>query len=157
MSNSAAIQMYSSGQTHRKRFFMNAGYPDLRAALLRRGWVESLNKHDDTVDLKFTLSSSDIEHSRLGEGTLINHCRAEGSMTCKTSLIETLCDAQQFWASWLGDKETGRAEINIAGFERSGIDAFFPKSFVISNIQDQAYCFEEMVFVTCESYLKLYL
>jgi len=72
---------------------MNAGYSDLRAALLRKGWVESGNRHDDTVDLKFTLSSSDIDYFRLSEGTLINHCRAEGSMTCKTSLIETLTDA----------------------------------------------------------------
>ena len=72
---------------------MNAGYSDLRAALLRRGWIESGNKQDDTVDLKFTFSGSDIDYYKLSEGTLINHCRADGSMTCKTSLIETLSDA----------------------------------------------------------------
>ena len=119
-----------------KRFFMNAGYPDLKAALLRRGWTETLNKHDETVNLKFTLSSSDIEHHRLAPGVLINHCRAEGSMTCKTSLIETLNDAQHYWASWLTDKETGLANISLHDFERSGVDSFFPKSFIISNMYE---------------------
>ena len=136
---------------------MNLGYPDLRKALLKRGWVETNNKHDETVDLKFTLSSSDIDYHRLAPGALINHCRAEGSMTCKTSLIETLTDAQHYWASWLTDKETGCADISIKNFEHSGVDAFFPKSFIISNIQDQALCFEEMVFIAVESYLKLFL
>jgi len=72
---------------------MSLGYPDLRAALLRRGWIESHNKMDDTVDLKFTPSSSDIEFHKLKPDTWINHCRAEGSMTCKTALIETLTES----------------------------------------------------------------
>jgi len=136
---------------------MNLGYPDLRAALLRRGWVETNNKYDETVDLKFCNSSSDIEHHRLAPGALINHCRAEGSMTCKTALIETLTDAQHYWASWLTDKETGCANISLFDFERSGVDSFFPKSFIISNIYDQAMCFEEMVFNASTSYLKLFV
>ena len=113
---------------------MNLGYPDLRAALHRRGWVETNNKHDETVDLKFVANSSDIEHHRLAPGALINHCRAEGSMTCKTALIETLNDASHYWASWLTDKETGCADIKLVDFERSGVDSFFPKSFIISNM-----------------------
>ena len=47
-------------KTGAKRFYLNVGYPDLRKALLKRGWYESHDKHDDTVDLKFALANSEI-------------------------------------------------------------------------------------------------
>lgn len=136
---------------------MNVGYPDLRVALLRRGWKESLDKYDESVDLKFAFSHTDIDYHKLKKGCFINHCRAEGSMTCKTSLIETLTESQTFWTSWLTPESTEVSTISIPGYEKHGIDSFFPKSFVISNIHDQALFFEEMVFNTCEAYLKLYI
>ena len=83
---------------------MNAGYNDLKKALVRRGWQECRDKYDDSVDLKFTLGHTDINHQRLKPGVIINHNRGEACMTCKTSLIETLSEAQGFWASWLADK-----------------------------------------------------
>lgn len=80
------------------------------------------------------MCASDIDYHKLANGALINHCRAEGCLTCKTSLIETLTEAQHYWASWLTDKETGIANISMKNFERAGVDAFFPKSFIISNV-----------------------
>jgi len=134
---------------------MGVGYPDLKAALLRRGWIETLDKESEKVDLKFTFSHSDINYQRLKSGALVNHCRAEGSLTCKTSLIETLSESQAYWASWLA--KSGVAEIKLKGYSEGGIDSFFPKSFIISNINEQGLFFEEMVFNTCESYIKLFL
>lgn len=78
-------------------------------------------------------------------------------MTCKTSLIETLTESQRFWTSWLTPESTEVSTISIPEFEKHGIDSFFPKSFVISNIHDQAMFFEETVFNTCECYLKNFI
>lgn len=121
---------------------------------MRRGWEEAANKNDDTVDIKFTLSHSDINHQRMKKGAIINHCRGEGSLTCKTLLIETLTECQEFWASWLFDKETGQSSISIRDFDQGGIDAFFPKQFVISNLQDQGNFYQEMLMIQVESGLK---
>ena len=46
-----------SASPKRKRFFLGINYPDLRRALLSRGWVESDNRHDETLDLKFTMQN----------------------------------------------------------------------------------------------------
>jgi len=69
----------------------------------------------------------------LSKDTIVNHCKGEGCITCKTSLIQTLAEGQEFWASWLADKDTGMVDVGIQDFGIGGIDAFFPKSFVISN------------------------
>lgn len=114
-------------------FYMNVGYPDFRNALLSRGWVETQDKHNDEVDLKFAFSHNDIDYHKLKNGSMFNHCRAEGSMTSKTALMTTLAESQNFWANWLTNKE-GEAEISIPGYEKHGIDSFFPKSFVVTNI-----------------------
>ena len=139
-----------------KRFFMNAGYNDFKKALLRRGWQECRDKYDDTVDLKFTLGHNDINHQRLKPGAIINHNRGEACMTCKTALIETLSEAQGFWASWLTD-ETGIAKLAIEGFDVAGIDSFFPRQYIISQLDGQAQFFEDMVFQASEAFLKLFV
>lgn len=111
---------------------MNVGYPDFRNALLSRGWVESHDKLNDSVDLKFAFSHTDIDYHKLKPGAMYNHCRAEGSMTSKTALMQTLSESQHFWANWLS--KDGESQISIPGFEKFGVDAFFPKSFVVTNI-----------------------
>ena len=78
-------------------------------------------------------------------------------MTCKTSLIETLTENQTYWSSWLTPESTEESTITIPDFGKHGVDSFFPKSFVISNIHDQALFFEETVFNHCECYLKNYI
>jgi hypothetical protein len=71
---------------------MNVGYPDFRNALLKRGWVETQDKYNDCVDLKFAFSHTDIDYHKLKNGAMFNHCRAEGSMTSKTALMTTLAE-----------------------------------------------------------------
>ena len=102
---------------------------------MKRGWEEA-SKNDDSVDLKFRLSHSDINHQRIKKGAIINHCRGEGNLTCKTLLIKTLNDCQKLWATWLVDQQSGESKISLRDFEQGGIDSFFPKQFVISNLYD---------------------
>ena len=83
---------------------MNVGYPDLRQSLLKRGWIEIIVKNDDNVDLKFSFSHTNIDYHKLPKTAMINHCRGEASMTCKTGLIETLTENQNFWATWLANE-----------------------------------------------------
>lgn len=125
----------STRDPNRKIFCMNVGYPDFRNALISRGWVETHDKYDDKVDLKFAFSHTDIDYLKLKTGAFFNHCRAEGSMTSKTALMTTLAESQHYWATWLTNQE-GHAEIAIPGYEKFGIDSFFPKSFVVTNILD---------------------
>ena len=48
-------------------------------------------------------------------------------------------------------------KINIKDYSIGGVDSFFPKCFIISNMQDQNPFFEEMVLISCESFLKLFI
>ena len=109
-------------------FYLNVGYPDLRRALIQRGWIEIHDRNNDEIDLKFSLNSSEITQNTLRGKALVNHCRGEGSLTSKTALIETLSESQKFWASWMNE------EINIKDYSVAGVDSFFPKSFIISNL-----------------------
>lgn len=108
---------------------MQIAYPDLRRALQRRGWVETCER-DIHYDLKFTLQSSDIVFHSLRKHQIINHNRGDGNITCKSGLIDTLSENSAFWISWL-DQEMHA----IKGLEY-GVDAFFPKSFILTGGKD---------------------
>lgn len=43
------------------------GYPDLKKALLKRGWVENPDHRSPCYDLKFTLMSKDIDYHALND------------------------------------------------------------------------------------------
>ena len=53
---------------------MNVGYPDLRFSLLKRGWIEVLDKNNDDVNLKFSLTHTNIDYHRLPKTAMVNHC-----------------------------------------------------------------------------------
>lgn len=48
-------------------FIIMGGYPDLKKALLKRGWVENPDHRSPCYDLKFTLMSKDIDYQALNE------------------------------------------------------------------------------------------
>lgn len=48
-----------------KVFILAGGYPDIRKALKRRGWVENKDPSSPCFDLKWTLKSRDIDHNIL--------------------------------------------------------------------------------------------
>ena len=68
-----------------------------------------------------------------------------------------MTDGQRYWATWLAEKASGLCNINIKDYSVGGIDSFFPKSFVISNHEEQTLFFEEMVFLQIESHLKQFI
>lgn len=145
-------------RNQKKRFFMEINYSDLTDALIRRGWIPCGNEVNDThLCLKFSLTSAHIDYHKLPKDALVNHCRGESAITCKTQLIDTLSDNFHFWASWFVDKNTGVSSIKIRDYSIGGVDSFFPKSFVLSNMAEQGKFFGEMVFITAESYLKLFI
>lgn len=145
-------------RNQKKRFFMEINYSDLSDALIRRGWVPCGNEvSDHQLSLKFSLTSAHIDYYKLPKDALINHCRGESAITCKTQLIDTLTENFHFWASWFADKNTGVSDIKIRDYSVAGVDSFFPKCFVLSNLADQGNFFAEMVFIAAESYLKLFI
>ena len=85
----SALDDMSKSDMRCKTYYMNVGYHDLRKALRRRGWLETDNINEPT-DLKFTYALADLrwavytDKNQTPDTTLINHCKAEGCMTCKT-------------------------------------------------------------------------
>lgn len=121
----------------KKRFFMEINYADLSDALIKRGWIPCGNEvSDQNLSLKFSLTSAHIDYYKLPKDALVNHCRGESAITCKTQLIDTLTENFHFWASWFANKQTGVSSISIKDYSIAGVDSFFPKCFILSNIQE---------------------
>lgn len=63
--------------------------------------MEETHKASLDFDIKFTLNSQDILFAALRKDQIINHNRGEGSMTCKSMLVESLFECPHYWISWL--------------------------------------------------------
>lgn len=48
-------------------FICTGGYPDIKKALKRRGWVENKDALSPCFDLKWTLKTKDIDHNQLND------------------------------------------------------------------------------------------
>mmetsp|Transcript_26660 Transcript_26660/g.19984 ORF Transcript_26660/g.19984 Transcript_26660/m.19984 type:complete len:108 (+) Transcript_26660:387-710(+) len=48
-----------------KVFICKGGYPDIKKALKRRGWVENKDGNSPCFDLKWVLKSKEIDHNEL--------------------------------------------------------------------------------------------
>ena len=77
-STSPLAQRYNRMKTS-KTFLMIGNYPDLKDALVRRGWVE-VHASDDSAsaaelrfDLKWTTKARDIDHKTLAPHQIVNH------------------------------------------------------------------------------------
>ena len=53
-----------------KKFLVLGGYPDIVAALLKRGWTQSKNPEDKTIDFLYTLKNADIPFIELKSNIL---------------------------------------------------------------------------------------
>ena len=103
---------------------------------MRRGWVESRSRHDEMLDLKFSMQNDGVLfNGKAMKNTIINHCRGEKCITCKTDLIETLADQHHMCQTWFADTATGVSNISIDDFSEHGVDSYFPKCFIISNTE----------------------
>ena len=56
-----------------KIFNCFSGYPDMRRALLQRGWQENIDNDSVFFNFKCTLSTKNIEHDKVEKFQIINH------------------------------------------------------------------------------------
>jgi len=139
--------------TKPKKFILQIAYPDLRDALLRRGWEEEHDKSSLTFDLKFTLSWQDILYHALQPGQIVNHNRGSNNLTCKSKLISSLHESPTFWLSWLTPARQQKTPLSIEGISK-GVDAFCPKSFELTSGKEFAEFQQYYWLVFCVSYIR---
>lgn len=139
------------------KFFLSDKMPDLKKALMMRGWSEVKDKFDESVDLVFTYCPNELNRRKLKPGSFINHQRGECNMTCKNYLLRTLRMSCEYAGVWMCDEETGESNVSLPGFEVGGMDAFFPKTFIINSSVERSGLIEEMMFIQCEIALKHFL
>lgn len=99
-----------------KVFIIKGKYPDLRKALLARGWTENEDKKSTFYDLRWTTKISDINFSILKPKQMVNHFDNNACLTSKYGIIKSL-----------------RSILYCEGID---IDKFFPKAFDMSDVAD---------------------
>jgi tubulin monoglycylase TTLL3/8 len=99
-----------------KVFVIKGKYPDLRAALLERGWVENMDKKSNFFDLRWTSKIIDINFPGLRPNQIVNHFDNNACLTSKYGLIKSI-----------------RA---VMYPENMDTDRFFPKAFDLSHLGD---------------------
>ncbi len=92
-----------------KVFICLGGYPDVKKALKKRGWVENKDPLSPCFDLKWTLKSKDIDHNTLSDTQLVNHFNKAAAITTKVGLTHNLN--------------------NLIWFNNIDIDTFYPRCF----------------------------
>ena len=69
-------------------FVMPDNYPDVRAALLRRGWVENNDVSSGCFNLKWCLRTRAIDKPQLARNQMVNHFRKTSCLTTKNGLAQ---------------------------------------------------------------------
>ncbi len=118
-------------------FIIMGGYPDIRRALKRRGWVENKQKHSVCFDLKWTLKAKDIDYSGLQDFQIVNHYDKNILLTTKAGLCHNLR--------------------NLIWFSNVDIDTFYPRSFDLADEAEIEDFKEEFKTEKAECVLKEYL
>jgi hypothetical protein len=119
-----------------KVFICFPGYPDMRKALLNRGWQENQDQESLFFDFKCSLSTRNIEHDKLEKFQVVNHFENSGEITRKGRLCLNLR--------------------NLKWFRDVNIDSFFPRCYDISEINDFDDFIEDFKITKAESVLKEY-
>ncbi|RYG42114.1 hypothetical protein EON68_02250 [archaeon] len=85
------------GITAATRVFIITGeYPDIRDALVARGWKQNPDKESPHFDMKWTLKSNEISHGALLAAQYANHCQRATCITTKAGLTHTIRVAHHF-------------------------------------------------------------
>jgi tubulin monoglycylase TTLL3/8 len=90
-------------------FIIKGGYPDVKKALKKRGWVENKDKESPCFDFKWTLKTKDLDFGNLKDNQLVNHFTTATSITTKVGLTHSLR--------------------NLIWFTNVDIDTFYPKCY----------------------------
>lgn len=73
-----------------KVFVVVDGYPDIRKALKKRGWVANKQRHSVCFDFKWTLKHTDIDYQNLQDNQIVNHFENNSQITTKSGLCRNL-------------------------------------------------------------------
>ncbi|CEM06450.1 unnamed protein product [Vitrella brassicaformis CCMP3155] len=126
-----------SVQPDTKVFICLGGYPDIKRALWRRGWVENSDPESDFWDLKWTLKARDIDHTKLEDHQIVNHFSRNTEITTKIGLLRNLR--------------------SLIWFEDVDIDTFFPRCFDLSDPAEMQDFVDEYKTCKAMAILKLYV
>ena len=100
----------------KKVFICSKEYPDIKKALLSRGWIQNDDPKSVFFDLKWVLSTRDIDFSKLAKNQIVNRFERTGILTRKSGLCKSLR--------------------NLIWFRNVDIDSFYPKCYDLSEAQD---------------------
>lgn len=92
-----------------KVFIVSPAYPDIKNALLDRGWIENADYDSVCYHLKYSLKGKDIAYDHLQNYQLVNHFEKASNITTKSGLCKSM--KNMIWCC----HETS--------------DSFFPKCF----------------------------
>lgn len=138
----------------RKYFCMQIGYPDFKKALIERGWIELPKNcgNDQFCDLKFALNQGDLPIGVLKKDCIINHVRGEGSITCKSAIVESLnrSEGSFHFISGLAESDA----IDTLGL---GSQSFFPRQYVLNQIPNINEFQNDFAVTTAESILGIFV
>ena len=98
-----------------KKFLVLGGYPDIVAALIKRGWTQSKNPEDKTIDFLYTLKNADIPFIELKSNQMVNHYWKANQITRKSNLLKNLRNLY---------------------YKNICIDKFFPRAYELSDKND---------------------
>lgn len=73
-----------------KVFIVSSAYPDIKAALEDRGWIENTDYDSPCYHLKFSLKCKDIDYHHLEDYQLVNHFEKATNITTKSGLCKSI-------------------------------------------------------------------
>eukprot|EP01022_Parablepharisma_sp_SALTPOND_P001103 TRINITY_DN1055_c0_g1_i2.p2 TRINITY_DN1055_c0_g1~~TRINITY_DN1055_c0_g1_i2.p2 ORF type:complete len:1006 (+),score=166.16 TRINITY_DN1055_c0_g1_i2:6008-9025(+) len=120
-----------------KVFIIMGGYPDIKRALKKRGWVENKQKRSVCFDLKWTLKAKHIDYSGLLENQIVNHFEKNTLITTKAGLCRNLR--------------------NLIWYSNVDIDTFYPRCFDLADPAELADFKEEFKTLKAECILKEFI
>jgi len=118
-----------------KVFVINNIYPDLKAALKNRGWIENPEQTSKMFDLKWVLKKNDIEYSALTKNQAVNHFENNNAITTKAGLARNIR--------------------NLIWFENDDIDNIYPRCYDLNDVQEFEDFLEDFKFGEAIAILRL--
>eukprot|EP01022_Parablepharisma_sp_SALTPOND_P019154 TRINITY_DN3239_c0_g2_i1.p1 TRINITY_DN3239_c0_g2~~TRINITY_DN3239_c0_g2_i1.p1 ORF type:complete len:671 (+),score=38.95 TRINITY_DN3239_c0_g2_i1:2947-4959(+) len=126
----------NSMSPHPKLFIITGNYPDVRKALLNRGWVENVDTSSPFFDFKWALKHKEVCYVSLQETQIVNHYANTWELTTKVGLLYNLR--------------------NLIWTHNVDCDRFFPRAFDLSNNDFKSFI-EEFKLSKAETVLKTFV
>lgn len=120
-----------------KIFICTGGYPDIKKALKKRGWIQNKDPSSPCFDFKWVLKSKDIDHNQLNDNQLVNHFNKAAAITTKVGLCHNLK--------------------NLIWFNNVDIDTFYPRCFDLAIQEELEDFIQEFKAVKAEGYVKIFV